>query len=105
MRGLLVILLAVGCWDDAPALPDAGPDAFNDYGKVDWGQWGAPCSRAVYGAETCRSLDGTAGLCVEPGLCMPTCYSGTEGHRSTCPADGQPVYDGIHSQGCYCSPI
>jgi hypothetical protein len=89
------------------AYPDAPPTP-----AIDWLNWGNPCSRALWGTETCTAKDGvTKGLCiltgdpptndVYPGACRHWCYSTP--YVNECPPDGHAVQDGNNSQGCHCA--
>lgn len=98
--------------DRDAAVIDARPDA-PPTPAVDWSNWGDPCDRSIYGAETCFARDGvTKGLCiltgeaptnsVYPGACRHSCYANPP-YIHECPLDGHAVYDGQHSQGCHCA--
>lgn len=114
VRIATIMALCVNCGDNIipqSDQPDAGVDARQVVypPAINWSVWGAACDRDLYGYVSCKAIDGTPGVCVlmgssPQGTCQPTCRSAPS-FEVPCPMDGAPVYDGIHSQGCYCTRL
>lgn len=109
MRVLLLLVL-IGCGDDAPVIPDAGADAPPDAAQGDF--FGEPCTpgSTLGVVQTCRDeLAYPKAYCTPDGTCRPFCgavsVSG-EGLRECKDVGGVETWAFATSAArvCYCEP-